>query len=154
LRSLLVVAAALGSLTAPAALAQSPSFALWTVRWSAQDAAAQDKVASVCARLFGQSDAKTGACFAKGISASVRARQPIWGRQVVEIAQGKPAPCRRAIHVYWLASRRGQAATLRYLDSHQRVGAAAIAKGIMGEPYATLRWRAEDAKSRAIRVCG
>jgi hypothetical protein len=155
MKGIVLVALVVGLLAAPAAQAKKPpSFALWTAKWKASDDVARDKIGDGCISVFGQNDANVGACFVKGIAASIRQRQPIWERQVARIAKGQSLACRKAIHKYWLASRKGQRASLIYLDSHPHVALTQIVRDLDEEPLATLKSLTDEAKARAIRVCG
>jgi hypothetical protein len=153
----LVVAAFLFSLVGaqPALAKKPPSFALWTATWKASDDAAQDKIEAACTKLYGKTnDAKLGPCFVKLFRVSLRERQPIWERAVARISKGQTPACKNAIHVYWLASRKAQKASLIYLDTHPKRGITAISADLSKEPYATLRALTEESKSRSIRICG
>lgn len=150
---LLVLIAGVAS-APPASAEKPPSFALWTVKWKAQNDAAQSKVARTCTQAFGETSRKAGECFVKGMMASLRALQPKWEKQDAAIARGQSKPCRTAIHQYWLASRKAQKASLIYFDSHQRTEPAQIASDFSEEPFNTLRSLTEEAKARAIRICG
>jgi hypothetical protein len=141
---------------APAALAKNPpSFALWAATWRSQDNAAQDKMQATCEQVYGKTDdAKLGACFIKLEIVSLRSRMPLWEHAVARISKGQSAPCRKAIHAYWLASRKAQRASMIYLRTHPKRAATDIASDLNEEPYVTLRQVTDETKSRAVRVCG
>ena len=84
----------------------------------------------------------------------IRRQQPQWERAVAAISTGQSPACRKAIHRYWLASRKGQTASLIYLDSHPHTSMTEVASDIGEEPYATLKSQSDAAKRNAIRVCG
>jgi hypothetical protein len=141
--------------TPAAAAADPPSFALWVATWRSQDNAAQDKMQATCERVYGKTDdAKLGACFVKLEIVSLRSRMPRWERAVARISRGQSAPCRKAIHAYWLASRKAQLASMIYLRTHAKRAATDIASDLNEEPYVTLRQVTDETKSRAVRVCG
>jgi hypothetical protein len=155
MRRIVVIALAFGLLAAQPALAkQPPSFALWTANWTVQHDPTIDSLATGCLYLFGQNDDKLGACFATREGGILRARQLDWERQVAGIARGQTAPCKEAIHGYWLTTRNKLHATLGYLESHQHTGMAKINSDLSHDPYKTLKSFSDAAKSRAIRVCG
>lgn len=154
-RTILIVLA-FSLIAAPTAFGKKPaSFALWAATWKSQDDAAQDKIQASCERLYGKTDdAKLGVCFVKLEIVSLRSRKPLWERAVARIANGQPARCRKAIHAYWMASRKAQRASMIYLQTHPKRAATEIASDLNEEPYVTLRELTDEAKSRAIRVCG
>jgi hypothetical protein len=145
-----------GLATAPVALAKKPaSFALWTAKWKAHTDPLQNKLADGCLKRYGQTaDRKVGECFVKGMRIILRQVEPVWQKQVAAIAVGQSAPCRKAIHAYWLAAEKNQKASLIYLDSHQHVDITQIARDIKAEPYATLKAQTDAAKKHAIIICG
>jgi hypothetical protein len=152
--ALLVIAVSL--VAVPTAVAKkAPSFALWTAKWKAQTDAQQNKLKDACLKVYGETaDRKVGECFVKGMRPLLRQEAPLWEKQVAGISRGQTAPCRKAIHAYWLASRKAQAASLIYLDSHQHVSVTDIAKDLNEDPYATLKAQTDATKKRAIQVCG
>jgi hypothetical protein len=155
MRRIVVIALAFGLLAAQPALArQPPSFALWTANWTVQHDPTIDSLATGCLYLFGQNDDELGACFATREGRILRARQLDWERQVAGIARGQTAPCKEAIHGYWLTTRNKLHATLGYLESHQHTGMTKINSDLSHDPYKTLKSFSDAAKSRAIRVCG
>ena len=84
----------------------------------------------------------------------LRRFEPQWEREVALVSRGQSAPCKKAIHLYWLASRKAQKASLIYLDSHQHVSITDIVSDLKEDPYPTLKSPTDAAKSHAIRVCG
>jgi len=155
MKRVLVIPIALAALAAPPALAKkAPSFAVWTASWKTQHDPTIDGLATGCLYLFGQNDEKLGACFATREGRILHARQPDWDRQVARIAHSQSARCKKAIHGYWLATRKTVNATLVYLDSHQHTAMSQIHSDLSGDPYKTLKSHSDAAKSRAISVCG
>lgn len=140
---------------ASAAAKEPPSFALWTARWAAQNDRAVDKVMTACIKVYGEkADAKVGACFARTGLGVLLAERPKWERQVAAIAKGQSHACKKAIHSYWLASRKGQAASVIYFRGHPDAALTEIASDFREEPYAELDRLTDVAKAKAIRVCG
>jgi hypothetical protein len=155
MQRIVLLALALGLLSAPAADAKKPpSFALWNESWKVQHDPIIDSLATGCVYLFGQNDDKLGACFATREGRILHARQREWERQVARIARGQTVRCTRAIHSYRLAARKSITATLVYLDSHQHTAMTKINSDLGENPYAKLKSLSDAAKSRAIRVCG
>ena len=149
-----VLALALAA-AAPAPAKAPPSFALWTAKYRAQTDKPIDEVGDKCIALHGETaDRKIGECWVKGLRVILRRQQPQWERAVAAIAKGQSESCRKAIHRYWLASRKGQAAILIYLDAHQHTRMTEVASDLDEEPHATLKNQTDAAKSAAIRTCG
>ena len=105
--------------------------------------------------LYGATaDRKVGECFVKGMRVLLRRFEPQWEREVALVSRGQSAPYKKAIHLYWLASRKAQKASLIYLDSHQHVSITDIVSDLKEDPYPTLKSLTDAAKSHATRVCG
>ena len=124
------------------------------MRWSAKAAKDNDRVVDRCQRLFGGNDLKFGRCYVKAGRANLRAERVVWEKQMAKVARGQRADCKRAIRSYAMAARVRQTASLVYLDAHRNTPLTRIAGDIAGEPYATLKTLSDDAKSRAIAICG
>src|SRR4051794_13865805 len=114
MRSTILLVLALSLLAAPTAVAKKPpSFALWTAKWKAQTDPLQNKLSDDCLKRYGETaDRKVGECFVKGMRVLLRREEPVWLRQVANIAKGQTVVCRKAIHAYWLASEKSQKASL------------------------------------------
>jgi hypothetical protein len=154
-RALIPALLALALMAAPAAAATPPSFALWNAKFVAQDDKLIDELGDKCLALYGQTaNQKVGECFVRGGRVILRSQQPGWERAVARISIGRSAPCKKAIHAYWLASRKATRASLIYLDSHPHTSMTEIASDFAEEPYATLKALLDESKRRAIRVCG
>jgi hypothetical protein len=144
-----------GVLTLPGVSAAKPlSFHDWSVRWSAKTTRDNAAVVKRCQKLFGASDLKFGMCYVKAGRANLRAERVVWEKQVAQVMRGQTADCRGAIRTYAMAARVRQTANLVYLDAHRRIALTRIAGDISGEPYATLKTVTDDAKARAIAICG
>jgi hypothetical protein len=144
-----------GALALPGVAAAKPlSFSGWSARWSAKTAKDNAAVVNRCQKLYGASDLKFGMCYVKAGRANLRAERAVWEKQIVRVAGGQSADCRGAIRTYAMAARVRQTASLVYLDSHRRTALTRLAGDIAGEPYATLKTLTDDAKARAIAICG
>jgi hypothetical protein len=156
MRRVLLFALALGFVAAPAVLAKKPpSFALWSARWQAQHDSGLDRLVSACAALYGETaDRKVGECVVHGMREILRRESPKWEKAVALISRGQSVPCKEAIHVYWLASRKNQRAAVTYLDAHRHRNFTAVASDLKADPYATLSSLTRSTKAHANRVCG
>lgn len=141
-------------LAGPAAAAKPASFALWEAHWEVESDKAIGQPVHACGKLFAKDDAKAGACAVKVALAAYAKEIPIWSRQVAAVSIGQAAPCRRAIHSYWLATRKVTAAAQIYFRGHSHVTATRLGEDLRGEPFKTLGSLHDAAKSRAIRICG
>ena len=151
----LALAGLAGLLALPAASAAKPlSFRDWTVRWNAKAVRDNAAVVNRCERLFGGDDLKFGRCYVKAGRANLRAERTVWEKQVAKVARGQTADCKGAIRTYAMAARVRQTASLVYLDAHRNTPLTRIARDIAGEPYAALKTLSDDAKSRAVAICG
>jgi hypothetical protein len=154
-KPLFALLAVVSCLLAPAAASAKPaSFAAWSKAWSAKTDTATDAVGNACIKQFGQSDAKVGACFVKGMRTTLRAETPQWDRGVLAIATGQSATCKRAITAYVTASRTMQHANLAYLDGHRQTVLSRVLADLKAAPYATFRAASNKAKATAVRICG
>lgn len=134
---------------------EPPSFALWTAKWKAQSDKPLDDLADKCIAIYGETaDRKVGECFVKGMRVIVRRQIPQWELAVTRISKGQTRACKKAIHAYWRASRKGQKALVIYLDSHPHTSATQFGRDLGGDPFGMLKQLTDEAKSRAIRVCG
>jgi hypothetical protein len=136
------------------ASAKPPSFAAWAKAWSAKTDKLTDTVGNGCIKQFGQSDAKVGACFVKGMRTTLRAATPQWESGVAAVAVGQKAACKTAIHGYAVASRKMQVANLSYLDGHPRTALSRVLADLKAPPYTTFRAASNKAKATAGRICG
>jgi hypothetical protein len=149
------LAALIGLLALPAVSGARPlSFRAWSAQWSARTAKDNARVVDRCQKLFGASDLKFGMCFVEAGRANLQAERRLWERQVAALSRGQAPACRRAIRSYLLAARIRQRASLTYLASHPRTPITRIAGDIAGEPYAMLKTLADQARARAVAVCG
>jgi hypothetical protein len=154
-KPLLALLAVVACLLVPAAAsAKPPSFAAWSKAWTAKTDKATDMVGNGCIKQFGQTDAKVGACFVKGMRTTLRAETPQWDSGVVAIAAGQSAACKGAVKAYVTASRTMQHANLAYLDGHQKTVLSRVLADLKAAPYATFRATSNRAKATAVRVCG
>jgi hypothetical protein len=135
-------------------LAKPPSFGLWWKHFSAGIQRSVTRIDSACQKAYGQDDAKVGACFVRAERVSLRAQRSALQTQIAAISRGQRASCKRAIHQYWVASRRAATANLVYLDSHPRAGVRRLSRDLNAEPYASLKKSTYDAKSHAVDACG
>lgn len=150
--ALILVALACACGTASAA-SSAPSFAAWMLRWNATD----DKgfaAFDACAKVYANDDAKLGACQVKSAAKAYQRLTPVWSRQVAAITRGQSAPCRAAIHHYWLSMRKAQVLLVAYFQQHPKVLATTLASDLSSEPLKTTGALADESKSNAIRVCG
>jgi hypothetical protein len=131
-----------------------PSFALWWGRFSAGVQRDITRIGDGCEKRYGRDDAKVGACFVKAERVSLRGQRAALKKQIAMISRGQTAPCRKAIRVYWLASRKAANLNLAYLDSHPHVAVTRMSRDLNRKPYTTLKSLSFEAKTRAIRVCG
>jgi hypothetical protein len=136
------------------ALAKAPSFALWWKRFSVRVQRDITRIEHACEGRFGRNDAKVGACFVKAERVSVRVERAALKKGIATISRGQTPSCKKAIHVYWLASRKAAEVNLIYLDSHPHVAVTRMSRDLNRKPYTTLKLRTFKAKSAAIRVCG
>jgi hypothetical protein len=144
-----------GVLALPGMSAAKPlSFGDWSKRWSAKTARDNARVVNRCQKLFGASDLKFGMCFVSAGRANLRAERVVWEKQVAQVMRGQTADCKGSIRSYAMAARVKQAASLAYLDAHRRTPLTRIAGDIAGQPYAMLKSMSDQAKSRAIAICG
>ena len=111
-------------------------------------------VVNRCQRLYGDSDLKFGRCYVNAGRANLRAERVVWEKQIAKVIRGQTSDCKGAIRTYAMAARVRQTANLVYLDSHRNTPLTRIAGDIAGEPYAALKTMSDDAKSRAIAICG
>jgi hypothetical protein len=154
-RTLVVAAILIGLVSAQPALAKDPpSFALWTAQWATSHDRVMDKLLNGCKQLYGGRDRKLGECLTKGARVVLRSQAVVWERQVARVARGRSVACKKAIHSYWLASRKAQKATLIYFDGHPHTDLSEIYGAFTDEPFSTLHDITDAAKSKAIRVCG
>jgi hypothetical protein len=151
----LAIAVLAGVLALPGASTAKPlSFRDWSARWSAKTTRDNATVVNRCQKLYGASDLKFGMCYVKSGRANLRAERIVWEKQIARVARGQTADCRGAIRTYAMAARVKLTASLVYLDSHPRTALTRLAGEIAGEPYATLKTMSDDAKSRAVAICG
>lgn len=154
-RIALVMTAVAATLALPgAALAGPQSFQRWAVGWNALTTRDNARVVKHCQTLYGSSDLKFGMCYVEAGRANLRAERVLWEQQMARVVRGQPAPCRKAISTYMSAARLKQRASLVYLDSHRRTSLSRIASDITGEPYAALKKLNDDARERAVAICG
>jgi hypothetical protein len=139
---------------APPAPAKAPSFALWWKGFSARVQRDITRIERACEGRFGRNDAKVGACFVKAERVSLRLEGEAMRKQIAIISRGQTASCKKAIHVYWLASRKAAKVNLIYLDSHPHVAVTRLSRDLNRKPYTTLKMHTFRAKSEAIRICG
>jgi hypothetical protein len=139
----------------PAAEAAKPrSFALWTASWKAHSDKLVNAAADPCQKAFPRDDLKLGECFVHRLISTLQSASPEWEHQVAAVARSQTQPCKAAIHRYWLASRKLQAAEVIYLKAHPHTKLTQVNADFADEPYATLGSVTDETKSRAIRVCG
>ena len=135
-------------LVAPSVVgAKAPSFSTWHARWLKRSGAKVMAVKTRCAFESSSSDLEAGRCIAKGALAVYPPLIAEWNREVAEIAQGQAAPCRAAIHAYWLATAKNYAATVAFFRAHRESPVSTIAadlnsKGIPGRGSQTDACRA------------
>jgi len=140
--------------TSVSAPAKPTSFALWWSHFSARVQRDVVRINHVCQKRYGIDDAKVGACFVKHERVSLRLERAAWEQQVEKISRAQKPLCRRAIHRFRVVSRTSANASLRYLDSHRHSRLAQISRDLNGEPFASLKVKTFEAKSRAVRICG
>lgn len=142
-------------LTVAAAPAKKPpSFALWSASESNHEDSLTGPVVAQCQKAFGKNDLKAGECVTVGLLGVYPKMKAYWARGVARIAVGQSVACRRAIHTYWVAATKNFAASIGYLQAHRKTPITDIQSGLAAEPYATLKSVKDEAKSRAVRVCG
>ena len=134
--------------------ASASSFRKWAVGWSAKTARDNARVVDRCHALFGDDDLRFGVCYVQRGRVNLRAERVVWKRQVAAIARGQLPACRGAIRSYVAAAELRQMANLMYLDSHRRTPLSAIASDVMAAPYSTLRSLSDEARTRAVAICG
>ena len=154
-RLAVVIAVLAGVLAVPVSSGAKPlSFESWSARWSAKAAKDNARVVARCQKLHGASDLRFGMCYVNRGRANLRAERVVWEKQVAQVMRGQTADCKGAIRSYAMTARVRQTASLVYLDAHRRTPLTRIAGDISGEPYASLKQATDDAKSRAIAICG
>jgi hypothetical protein len=134
--------------------AKAPSFAAWHARWLAHSNAKVLAMKTRCAVQSSSSDLKAGECIVKGALAGYPPLIAQWNREVAVIAKGQTAPCRAAIHTYWLATARNYAETLAFFRAHREQPVTAIAKDMNATRIQTIALKQSRAASRAALVCG
>lgn len=134
--------------------AKPPSFALWTVNENNYEDSLTTPITDQCAKAFGKDDKKAGECLVAGVLRVYPKMDANWERGLARIAKRQSAPCKKAIHAYWLAARKNFAAATAYFKSHRTTAATQIQSDLADEPYATIKSVKDEAKSHAIRVCG
>jgi broad specificity polyphosphatase/5'/3'-nucleotidase SurE len=139
---------------AATASASPTSFARWATQWKAASDQAINAALDPCQKHFLDNAPKAGACAVRNVRLVFTRVAPIWDRAVERVAQGQTPACREAIHVYWLATRRQQAADLSYLRSHGHVTVTQLNLDLSAKPFATMGRVAASAKLRAVRICG
>lgn len=154
IRFLVGFAAAMMIFTSVAPAANPPSFALWTARWKVEGDKAIGQPINACVKFYEKDDTKAGACAVRVALAAYAKEIPVWSRQIAAVSRGQTAPCRRAIHAYWLASRKTTSAVEIYFRGHAHTTASQLNSDLTDEPFATLGALSDAAKSRAIRICG
>jgi hypothetical protein len=156
MRRMGIAVVALASILALSAVsaASAPSFRGWASRWSAETARDNARVVKHCQALFGSDDLRFGMCYVKAGRANLQAERVVWEAQVARVARGQVPGCRSAIGSYVVAARVRQMMSLSYLDSHRRATLSRIASDIAGEPYATLKSLSDEARARAVAICG
>ncbi len=135
-------------------LAKPPSFRAWSDGWTKLTTRDNDRVVNRCQKLWGENDLKFGACYVKAGHANLEAERVIWERQMAKVLRGQPAPCKTAITLYMRTARVKQTASLLYLETHGSTTLSRIASDISGEPYATIRTMNDQARKRAVAICG
>lgn len=153
-RWILIALVAITVVAPGAVAAKPPSFALWTAKWNAHSDQIARTAAAPCQKAFPKDDARLGGCFIKVELAALRRAIPEWAKQISGIASGQTAACKGAIHAYWLASRKNQAAALIFYTGHAHSSMTDIAGELNDEPFPTLQSITKAAKSKAIRICG
>jgi hypothetical protein len=139
---------------AATASASPTSFARWATQWKAASDRAINAALDPCQKHFLDDQPKAGACAVRNVRLVFTRVTPIWNRAVERVAQDQPPACRAAIHAYWLATRRQQAADLSYLRSHAHVTVTQLNVDLSARPFATLSRAAANAKLQAVRICG
>jgi hypothetical protein len=149
-----IVVLALLACTSTVASASPTSFASWATQWKAASDRAINAALDPCQKHFLDNASKAGACAVRNVRLVYVRVAPIWDRAVERVAQGQTPACRTAIHLYWLATRRQQAADLSYLRRHARVTVTQLNLDLSSEPFATMTRVAANAKRDAVRTCG
>lgn len=150
---LAVLAVAMVGVPAVASAKKPPSFAAWVLQWKTTDDKALAGIDG-CAKIYASNDLKAGTCAVKVALAGYKLLMPIWNHQVAKIARGQSAPCRAAIHRYWLAGRKIQLLLVVYFKQHPSEPATKLSSDFDEDPLKTLGDLSDEAKSDAIRVCG
>jgi hypothetical protein len=150
----IVVLALLACTTTTAVAATPTSFASWATQWKAASDRAINAALDPCQKHFLDNASKAGACAVRNVRLVYVRVRPIWNRAVERVAQGQTPECRAAIHRYWLATRKQQAADLAYLRSHAHVTVTRLNLDLSGDPFATMSRNAAAAKLDAVRTCG
>jgi hypothetical protein len=151
----LVVVLAFGLIVPIAAVAKAPpSFAVWTAQENNYEDSLTDPVVDRCKKAFSNNDLKAGQCLVAGLLAVYPRMDANWGRGVARVAKGQPVACKRAIHAYWLAAQKNFKVSIAYFKAHQKTAVTKINSDLAAEPYLTIRDLKDEAKSKAIRVCG
>ncbi|MEO9174101.1 MAG: hypothetical protein ABI317_01220 [Gaiellales bacterium] len=140
--------------SAGAASASPTSFARWATQWKAASDRAINAALDPCQQHFLDNAPKAGACAVRNVRLVYSRVAPIWDRAVERVAQDQAPACRAAIHEYWLATRRQQAADLTYLRSHEHVTVTQLNIDLSAAPFVALNRVAARAKLQAMRICG
>jgi hypothetical protein len=149
-----IVVLALLACTTTTAAASPTSFASWATQWKAASDRAINAALDPCQKHYLDNAAKAGACAVQNVRLVYVRVRPIWDRAVERVAQGQTPECRAAIHLYWLATRRQQAADLSYLRRHAHVTVTRLNLDLSGEPFVAMSRAAAAAKLDAMRTCG
>ena len=113
-----------------------------------------DPVLAACEKLFSENDGKLGECTATAVLSAYAKTDRRWTLGLQRVAKPQSARCKKAIHAYWLATIKNGKAKIAYLESHRHTGIRAIIAAMSGEPYETITELKDEAKSRAVRICG
>lgn len=138
----------------PAAAKAPPSFALWAASESAWEDSVLDPKIEQCSKHFSSDDLRAGECVAGVAVETMPMLTAGWERGLARTARPQTAACKRAIHAYWLAARKNSTAHALYFKAHAHTRITDIQSDLLEEPYATLESLKDQAKSRAVRVCG
>jgi hypothetical protein len=154
-RSFVVGALLATVLAVPAAgIAKAPSFAAWHAHWLARSGAKVLALKTQCALHSSSGDLAAGRCIAKGSLAVYPPLIAEWNREVAVVAKLQAAPCRAAIHAYWLATAKNYAETVAFFRAHRASRLTAIASDMSATSVQTIALAQARSATRAALVCG
>jgi hypothetical protein len=131
-----------------------PSFARWSASEGAYSDSLSGPVQSQCRSSFGDDDLGRGTCLVAGLLQIWPELHAHWQRGIARISKPQRAPCQKAIRADVAATQTSYSAGLSYLQTHTEITATELVSDITSGLYKALDDRKNQARSKAIRICG